>query len=98
MSPVGRVRSVPIVLVRDDAGAAVAFYDRDPLTACRLDWRAAQRRFDDHCSYSAYRGDGDYLRGPATRDLDRFAVMIGDSGELVVDIDAYQRGAVQSWR
>jgi hypothetical protein len=96
--PVGRVAAVPIFLVRDTAGSVVAFYDRDPLTGCRLAWQAAARRFDDGCSFSAYQGDGGYLRGPATRDLDRFTVAMTESGELVVDIGSFQRGGEHPWR
>jgi hypothetical protein len=91
--PVGQIAPVPIYLVREADGTLTVLYDRDPLTACRLDWAAAARRFEDRCSYSAYSSGGGYLRGPAARTMDRFAVVMLDSGELVVDLDAYQTGA-----
>jgi hypothetical protein len=91
IAPVGQVTPVGVYLVHDDSGV-YAFYDRDPLTGCRLDWVAAERHFEDHCSYSAYAANGQYLRGPAARSLDQFAVELSADGEVRVDVDAYHRG------
>jgi hypothetical protein len=91
--PPRRVTAVPIFLVRDAAGMVSVLYDRDPLTACRLDWLAGQRRFRDRCSLSAYGVTGSYLRGPATRDMDGFAVVTIADGQLAIDMGAYQMGA-----
>jgi hypothetical protein len=91
--PVGRVAPVPIYLVRDASGTVQVFYDRDPLTACPLAWATAAQRFEDRCSYSAYTSAGSYLRGPATRDMDRFAVVVLGNGELAVDVGTYLSGS-----
>jgi hypothetical protein len=89
---IGWVTAIPLFVVRSSDGEVIALYNRDPLTGCGLDWRAAEQRFEDQCSYSSYSATGAYLRGPARRDMDRFAVALTNAGELAVDVSSYQPG------
>lgn len=54
-------------------------------TGCRVVWVPTNRRFEDPCCGGKFRLDGSLLMGPATRGLDRYAVLIrGD--EVWIDV------------
>ena len=83
---------IPIFLVNDPAAGFLALHQRDPGSSCQVEWNEATQRFEDPCSGSKYARSGDYLEGPALRGLDRFAVVVTDAGEVLVDVSAFQVG------
>jgi cytochrome b6-f complex iron-sulfur subunit len=77
------------LLVHDPKAGFLALYNRDPFRGCRIAWMSITRRFVDPCHGSEYTQVGEHLRGPAPRDLDRFAVIVTAGGDVVVDVSAY---------
>ena len=59
---------------------------------CRYKWSTSAGRFEDPCSGSKYRLDGIIISGPATRDLDYYTVMVGASGEILIDTSQFTSG------
>ena len=89
---IGRVSPVSVFLVHDSTAGWLTLYQRDPYRGCRIVWIQVARRFVDPCHGSEYTQLGAYLRGPAPRGLDRFAVWVKPTGEVVVNVDDYQIG------
>ena len=53
-----------------------------------------KQRFIDPCHGSTYESTGEYVRGPAPRDLDQFGVVVGEDGSIEIDLEDYRRGSV----
>jgi nitrite reductase/ring-hydroxylating ferredoxin subunit len=90
--PIGRVSPVRIFLVRDPNSGFLALYPRDTHSTCPIAWVESLYRFVDPCHGATYSRLGAYISGPAPRDLDRFAVIVSDDGEVMVNVRDYQMG------
>ena len=73
-----------VVVLRDERGIA-AVSSRCTHLGCTVSVNA--RGFECACHGSAFSRDGRVLRGPATSPLPWYAVLLGDDGELRVDLD-----------
>ena len=83
---------LPIFLVNDPAAGFLALYARDPSSNCQAKWEPAVKRIEDPCSGSKYARTGDYIEGPSPRGLDRYSVVVTESGEIKVDVSRLQSG------
>ena len=52
---------------------------------CTPNWLEGEQKFKCPCHGSGYYKDGVNFEGPAPRPLERFAIRIGDDGQLEVD-------------
>jgi len=77
---------VPIFLVNDPVAGFLALHRRDTRSNCLVQWEADSQRFEDPCQGSTYARSGEYLAGPAPRGLDRYTVVVTESGEVQVDV------------
>ena len=84
--------AIPIFLVNDPAGGFLALYQRDPGSNCQVKWSEVLQRLEDPCSGSKYTRLGEFIAGPAPRGLDRFPVVVTESGDVLVDVSAFQPG------
>jgi cytochrome b6-f complex iron-sulfur subunit len=73
-----------VILLRDERGVA-AISSRCTHLGCTV--TANARGFECNCHGSAFARDGRVVRGPATRPLEWYLVVLGDDGELRVDLD-----------
>jgi len=71
-------------IVREEQGIYAVFAKCTHL-GCTPRWLAAENKFKCPCHGSGFFKSGLNFEGPAPRPLDRFQVMIGDDGQLVVD-------------
>ena len=85
-------QAIPIFLVNDPASGFIALYARDPGSNCLLAWDETTQRIEDRCSASRYTRTGDYLAGPSSRGLDRYAVSLSEGGDITVDVSTLQAG------
>lgn len=60
---------------------------------CLIPFQAAENRFICPCHGSTFERNSDYVRGPAARNLDQFAVEIAADGTIVVDTGTRKTGA-----
>ena len=64
----------------------VALYKVCTHLGCLYAWRDQEGRFICPCHGSQFEYDGEYIRGPAPRSLDRFVVqVVGSGGEIVAE-------------
>ncbi|MEK6221592.1 MAG: Rieske 2Fe-2S domain-containing protein [Chloroflexota bacterium] len=63
----------------------LALYKICPHLGCLYGWNDQEFKFICPCHGSQYEQNGDYIKGPAPRSLDRFALQIvdGNSGEIL---------------
>ncbi len=54
---------------------------------CRVPWCASSQGFECPCHGSKYNAAGEYVDGPAPRNLDRFALEVAD-GRLIINTGA----------
>jgi cytochrome b6-f complex iron-sulfur subunit len=94
MTPLPPQKVTPIIfLVNDSEHGPLALYARDPHRfGCWVAWEESKRRFADPCGGSRYTQTGEYIYGPAPRGLDRFAVIVMNDGEVLVNVSDYQQG------
>lgn len=62
---------------------------------CTPDWLPAAEKFKCPCHGSGYYKNGINFEGPTPRPLERFAISLGDDGQIVVDKNAkfqYEKG------
>ena len=67
-----------------EGAGLMALYQRCVHLGCRVPWCATSQGFECPCHGSKYNEIGEYFAGPAPRNLDRFAVEITDSNELLI--------------
>jgi Rieske Fe-S protein len=79
----GRRNVGEAIVLRDERGFS-AVSARCTHLGCTV--TANARGFECPCHGSAFAQDGRVLRGPATSDLPWYAVVLGDDGELRVDL------------
>lgn len=70
-------------LVNLDSGV-LALYKVCTHLGCLYKWTPAADRFECPCHGSKFEKDGDWIEGPAPRDLDRFVVQVVDGSGNVV--------------
>jgi len=63
----------------------MALYQKCVHLGCRVPWCDSSQGFECPCHGSKYNAHGEYVGGPAPRNLDRFQVTVDDLGNLVVD-------------
>jgi Rieske Fe-S protein len=80
----GRLSAPGVILLRDERGVA-AISSRCTHLGCTV--TANARGFECNCHGSAFARDGRVVRGPATTPLAWYLVVLGDDGELRVDLD-----------
>jgi nitrite reductase/ring-hydroxylating ferredoxin subunit len=88
-------KSIFLILVD---GKVTAFNRQDTYPrGCIVDWevRGRQFQFIDPCLGSTYTQDGQYIRGPSPRDLDRFPVRVIDNN-VSVTTSTVIRGTVRN--
>jgi cytochrome b6-f complex iron-sulfur subunit len=69
----------------DDGVGLMALWQRCVHLGCRVPSCISSQGFECPCHGSKYNAHGEYDSGPAPRNLDRFAVSVDATGELVVD-------------
>jgi len=89
---VGNVSPVPVYIVNDPQQGVLALYQRDPQSTCLVPWQKAEERFIDPCHGSHYNHNGEYMRGPSWRGLDRFAVTTNERRKVIVDVGTLVNG------
>ncbi len=86
-------------LVHDDGGVR-AIHSTCTHLKCLFSWDQEKQNFVCPCHGSEFGSDGRLLRGPATRDLDLFPVLLVDEDDHVVartDVDSAGPVAVQGF-
>ena len=73
-----------IWIVREDEGIYALFAECTNL-GCTPRWLATEDKFKCPCHGSGFYRSGMNFEGPAPRPLDRFLIMRGEDGQLVVD-------------
>jgi cytochrome b6-f complex iron-sulfur subunit len=66
----------------------MALWQRCVHLGCRVPICDSSQGFECPCHGSKYNFHGEYAAGPAPRNLDRFVVSVGDSGQLLIDTGA----------
>ncbi|MBA3943428.1 MAG: Rieske 2Fe-2S domain-containing protein [Herpetosiphonaceae bacterium] len=85
---------IPIYLINDPAKGLMAYFGRDTFRGCRFQWFDSEKRFIDPCHGSAYTQTGDWVRGPARRNLDQFGVHVHPDGMVSIKVEDFYMGAV----
>ena len=67
------------------AGGLMALWQRCVHLGCRVPTCNASQGFECPCHGSKYNYHGEYEDGPAPRNLDRFAVSLTDTNQLIID-------------
>ena len=67
------------------AGGVMALWQRCVHLGCRVPECLSSQGFECPCHGSKYNFHGEYEDGPAPRNLDRFAVELSDTNELIID-------------
>ena len=67
------------------AGGLMAVWQRCVHLGCRVPECATSQGFECPCHGSKYNYHGEYEDGPAPRNLDRFAVDVSETGEMIID-------------
>ena len=70
------------------ADEVMALWQRCVHLGCRVPVCEPSQGFECPCHGSKYNFHGEYQAGPAPRNLDRFAISIGDGGNLLIDTGA----------
>ena len=68
-----------------EAGGFMALWQRCVHLGCRVPQCDSSQGFECPCHGSKYNFHGEYEDGPAPRNLDRFAVELSDTGDLIID-------------
>jgi cytochrome b6-f complex iron-sulfur subunit len=68
-----------------EAGGFMALWQRCVHLGCRVPQCDSSQGFECPCHGSKYNFHGEYEDGPAPRNLDRFAVELSDTGDLISD-------------
>jgi len=71
-------------IIREEAGLYALFAKCTHL-GCTPRWLPAENKFKCPCHGSGFYKDGTNFEGPAPRPLDRFEIVLGERGQLVVD-------------
>lgn len=85
--------TLPIWLVHDTEAGWIAFINRDPRNGCTFAFQPAENFFIDPCHGATYTRTGEYVRGPARRNLDRLVVTVTRTGRVVIDPQRVELGA-----
>jgi cytochrome b6-f complex iron-sulfur subunit len=64
---------------------------------CVPNWRAAERKFKCPCHGSGFYSTGVNFEGPAPRPLERFAINLTPTGEILVDKTKVYRQELGQW-
>lgn len=80
----GKLSADGVILIRDERGLA-AVSSRCTHLGCTVTSNA--RGFECNCHGSAFSQDGRVIQGPATAPLPWYQVVLGEDGELRVDLD-----------
>lgn len=88
-------------LSRPADGSILAIYKVCTHLGCLYNWQSQEHKFICPCHGSQFQLDGTYIRGPAPRSLDRFAVhLFDDAGNEVAATDEEGNaiaGADENW-
>lgn len=79
-----------VILVRWQ-NAVYAFNLSCPHQHTALRWDDADKRFQCPKHHSQYQPSGEFIRGRATRNMDRFSLRRDATNNIVVDVDAMHR-------
>ena len=78
---------VKVWLANTEQGV-VALYKVCTHLGCLYNWDNQENKFICPCHGSEFQNDGEYIRGPAPRSLDRFTVQVLDSqGQVIAETD-----------
>lgn len=88
----GRLSVQGVILLRDERGIA-AVSSRCTHLGCTITSNA--RGFECNCHGSVFARDGRVVRGPATDPLPWYQVLLGDDGELRVDLETVVSAAAR---
>ena len=86
-----RFKSKGVWLVRDylpEAGGAEGIFALSTVCThlgCTPNWLEAEQKYKCPCHGSGYYKNGINFEGPTPRPLERFAISLGDDGQIVVD-------------
>lgn len=83
--------TVWVWVTRDTADSLRALIAVSTHRGCFVNWDQARNRFAEGCYGSKWDREGNYIEGPAPRDLDSFPVRI-ENGDVMIDFNL-QRGA-----
>ncbi len=75
---------LPVVATDGSEPGLMALWQRCVHLGCRVPECLSSQGFECPCHGSKYNFHGEYVDGPAPRNMDRFAVEINDNGDLVV--------------
>ncbi len=64
---------------------------------CTPNWLASEGKFKCPCHGSGFTPDGVNIEGPAPRPLERFKVVLGEDGQIIVDEGIRFRGERGEW-
>jgi cytochrome b6-f complex iron-sulfur subunit len=78
------IQSERVWIIREDKGL-YALYAKCTHLGCTPRWLAAEDKFKCPCHGSGFYPSGLNFEGPAPRPLDRFAISLDESGQLVVN-------------
>lgn len=93
LSPPVNVPKVKLWLSYTSEGL-MALYKICPHLGCLYGWSDQEFKFICPCHGSQYEHNGDYIKGPAPRSLDRFAFQIVDGDEVLATNKDFGYGAV----
>jgi cytochrome b6-f complex iron-sulfur subunit len=79
---------VKVWLSNTDQGV-IALYKVCTHLGCLYNWDSQEEKFICPCHGSEFENDGEFLRGPAPRSLDRFAIeILDDAGSVIAETDS----------
>jgi len=84
LQPGSQYDGLPILIGGDNEPGLMALWQRCPHLGCRVPSCESSQGFECPCHGSKYNLHGEYEAGPAPRNMDRFAVEVGESGELTI--------------
>jgi cytochrome b6-f complex iron-sulfur subunit len=88
------IPKVKLWMSNSDAGVT-AIYKVCTHLGCLYNWNTQEGKFICPCHGSQFTHDGEYIRGPAPRSLDRFVVQIvDDGGNVLSETDPASGGPV----
>lgn len=81
-----------IWIVRKEDGHIYCLHAKCTHLGCTPNWLGAQNKFKCPCHGSGFYSSGENFEGPAPRPLDRFKMILGDDGQLIVDKSIVYKG------
>jgi len=75
---------LPVVATDGSEPGVMALWQRCVHLGCRVPECLSSQGFECPCHGSKYNFHGEYVDGPAPRNMDRFAVEVNDNGDLII--------------